>query len=180
MLFTKFLNLRKPEGSEDAKISDLNDNSDVIDETFESLDSRIAKSEIYVSDTEPTDPNAEWWLDTKNNATPVCDVYSTEEQRIGTWIDGKPLYRKVIQATLESKSSQAIPHGISNANSKMVAKGFFVFNNSTTLLSAYYSPTNWCRTSFDNTNLTVELGTDLQSVASKYILAVLEYTKTTD
>lgn len=24
------------------------------------------------------------------------DVYSTEEQRIGTWIDGKPLYRNVI------------------------------------------------------------------------------------
>lgn len=24
------------------------------------------------------------------------DTYSTEEQRIGTWIDGKPLYRKVV------------------------------------------------------------------------------------
>lgn len=24
------------------------------------------------------------------------DIYSTEEQRIGTWIDGKPIYRKTI------------------------------------------------------------------------------------
>ena len=24
------------------------------------------------------------------------EVYSTEEQRIGTWIDGKPIYRKVV------------------------------------------------------------------------------------
>lgn len=27
------------------------------------------------------------------------DVYSTEEQQIGTWIDGKPLYRKVYNWT---------------------------------------------------------------------------------
>lgn len=26
------------------------------------------------------------------------DVYSTEEQRIGTWIDGKPLYRKTVKS----------------------------------------------------------------------------------
>ncbi|MBQ8044104.1 MAG: hypothetical protein IJ272_08175 [Clostridia bacterium] len=28
----------------------------------------------------------------------VQDVYSTQEQRVGTWIDGKPLYRKIIKA----------------------------------------------------------------------------------
>ena len=27
------------------------------------------------------------------------DIYSTEEQRIGTWIDGKPIYRKTIVDT---------------------------------------------------------------------------------
>jgi len=32
------------------------------------------------------------------------DVYSTEETRIGTWIDGKPLYRKVITTALPSKA----------------------------------------------------------------------------
>lgn len=30
------------------------------------------------------------------------DVYSTEETRIGTWIDGKPLYRKVVPFTFPS------------------------------------------------------------------------------
>lgn len=30
------------------------------------------------------------------------DIYSTEETRIGTWIDGKPLYRKVIEFTFPS------------------------------------------------------------------------------
>lgn len=31
--------------------------------------------------------------------TDCGDVYSTEEIKIGTWIDGKPLYRKVIEFT---------------------------------------------------------------------------------
>lgn len=33
------------------------------------------------------------------------DVYSTTEQRVGTWIDGKPLYRKVYQCTAPVVSS---------------------------------------------------------------------------
>lgn len=33
------------------------------------------------------------------------EVYSTEEIRIGTWIDGKPLYRKVIAAETGDKIS---------------------------------------------------------------------------
>lgn len=32
------------------------------------------------------------------------DAYSTEEQVIGTWVDGKPLYRKVVQYTLTATS----------------------------------------------------------------------------
>lgn len=33
----------------------------------------------------------------KSSSSESVDVYSTEEKRIGTWIDGKPLYRKVCQ-----------------------------------------------------------------------------------
>lgn len=35
------------------------------------------------------------------------EVYSTEETRIGTWIDGKPLYRKVIAAQTGDKISMS-------------------------------------------------------------------------
>lgn len=35
-------------------------------------------------------------IDTKLDNYAPQDVYSTEETRIGTWIDGKPLYRKVV------------------------------------------------------------------------------------
>ena len=33
-------------------------------------------------------------------------IYSTEEQVIGTWIDGKPLYRKVYTFNITSKSTR--------------------------------------------------------------------------
>lgn len=32
-----------------------------------------------------------------SNGSSTGEVYSTEETRIGTWIDGKPLYRRVLQ-----------------------------------------------------------------------------------
>lgn len=43
--------------------------------------------------------------------------YSTEEQVIGTWIDGKPLYRKVIYANsidCTEEGFKYVAHGISN------------------------------------------------------------------
>lgn len=36
----------------------------------------------------------------------LLDIYSTEERRIGTWIDGKPLYRRVIQGNTGSVNLQ--------------------------------------------------------------------------
>lgn len=36
------------------------------------------------------------------------EVYSTEEVKIGTWIDGKPLYRKVISSTLPKVETENV------------------------------------------------------------------------
>ena len=41
-------------------------------------------------------------------------VYSTEEQEIGTWIDGKKLFRKCYTVTDVNINGSQIPHGISN------------------------------------------------------------------
>ena len=43
------------------------------------------------------------------------EVYSTEEQVVGTWIDGKPIYRKVVDCgSLADTGIKTIPHGITN------------------------------------------------------------------
>ena len=41
-----------------------------------------------------------------NNNTNANENYSTEEQRIGTWIDGKPLYRKVYKFDITATSTR--------------------------------------------------------------------------
>lgn len=43
-----------------------------------------------------------------NGGTAVENVYSTEETVCGTWIDGKPIYRKVIPGKLADKSGNAL------------------------------------------------------------------------
>ena len=42
------------------------------------------------------------------------DKYSTEEQVIGTWIDGKPLYRKTIKFIGDITNETSIKHNIDN------------------------------------------------------------------
>lgn len=44
------------------------------------------------------------------------NVYSTDETKIGTWIDGRPLYRKVLQTTqnITANTETTFSHGISN------------------------------------------------------------------
>lgn len=67
---------------------------------------------VIISSTEPT-TGEEVWIDNVNKKIHTKndngyeefyneenrEVYSTSEQRIGTWIDGKPLYRKTIHST---------------------------------------------------------------------------------
>lgn len=45
------------------------------------------------------------------------NIYSTEETRIGKWIDGKPLYRKTITftTTIKMNETTSIAHNIENA-----------------------------------------------------------------
>lgn len=50
----------------------------------------------------------------QTNANLLAEVYSTDEIRVGTWIDGKPIYRKVVQGKTQLssgwKSVSTIPH----------------------------------------------------------------------
>lgn len=53
------------------------------------------------------------------------DVYTTDEQIIGTWIDGKPIYRKgfSVGALTYSSSWQSFAHNISNFDGLVEVKG---------------------------------------------------------
>ena len=46
--------------------------------------------------------------------TAVSDYYSTDEKVVGIWIDGKPIYQKVIPVTLTSALRYEVNHNVPN------------------------------------------------------------------
>ena len=51
--------------------------------------------------------------------------YSTTEQVVGTWIDGKPLYQKTIDTgTLPNNTAKNVPHGIADLENVVYFSGW--------------------------------------------------------
>lgn len=106
------------------------------------------------------------------------ELYSTEEIRIGTWIDGKPLYRKVIEFTTpESGNGTAFTYD----------DNIQVVNLSGGIKKSDYSYRLFTLVGKDGmyANLTIEQGVatwDSNIVPYNNVrgIAILEYTKTTD
>lgn len=114
-------------------------------------------------------------------------VYSTEEQVVGKWIDGKPLYQK----TLVSTSAASASTGKYVAIGASVDKGFVVsgyFDMQTTLCNAL------CDLSGDNkffrvrvvpnaatsNKNTLEILTQNSNWTNRTVYVTIQYTKTTD
>lgn len=122
-------------------------------------------------------------------ALPAENIYSTEETRIGTWIDGKPLYQVTIQTTLPTTSSPSSSTLLYtyNANVETVVKisgiytsaGVSNFNmipyaRGDQYINIIYYPSNYhneARNQF-RVILTVGLGST--------VFITMQYTKTTD
>jgi len=113
------------------------------------------------------------------------NLYSTEEQVIGTWIDGKPIYRSVFETTTPSNIDT--PTDIldcSNLNIDHLIKldGFIKINVGTGINQV---PLNWShennpiRTHI-NLNNTVRMRVGTQNQCNMICHIVLEYTKTSD
>lgn len=103
------------------------------------------------------------------------EVYSTEERVVGTWIDGKPLYQKVISTTLGTDNqTKTIPLNISI--------GFFQYQSFVTRSDLYQEQwenllsigTLW----LDNNN--ININHKRSDYNNKYIIIIFQYTKTTD
>ena len=115
------------------------------------------------------------------------EIYSTGEKIVGTWIDGKPIYRKVISYTNSSTigatgqvSNVNIPHGISNLGTtidlKLLIGGIYpapyLDGDGTKITKA-----TWI-SRLDSTNVIFRIMNDTWSARTSYL--ILEYTKTTD
>ena len=108
------------------------------------------------------------------------DVYSTEERRIGTWIDGKPLYRKAAmlvsppaQNNWNLWSANFVP------NVDQVTNFYAVVRRTSGFVMVCFSPS----VSFeirDSGDLYAYIDTNAHNMANRPTCVVAEYTKTTD
>lgn len=110
-------------------------------------------------------------------------TYSTTETRVGTWINGKPIYRKVINyGNLPNSSYNQVLHNIDNLSQftkvEAIAK----------TQAGYYYPLNMHGTSdmfsnnivmfrVDDTKIQISTTADYSTQTA---IVILEYTKTTD
>lgn len=119
---------------------------------------------------------------TITNPSPAAS-YSTDEQLTGgTWIDGKPIYRKTVDCgQLPNTTTKSVAHGITNIGVIINSYGV-AFNPSTNTSQRlpFVSPssTNCITFYYDTTKIYIETGMDRSSFKKSYI--TLEYTKTTD
>ena len=105
------------------------------------------------------------------------EVYSTQEQRIGTWIDGKPIYRKVIDlGSLPNNTTKDVATGLINNNIRLTKIYGIAFTNDGNYQSSLGDMNS--RFNLRPTNL-IRITTTLD-MSSYTGYAVLEYTKTTD
>lgn len=105
--------------------------------------------------------------------------YSTTEQVIGTWIDGKPLYRKVINIdSLPNNANKNYDTGLTHGTHSI--KNFYgcYTNGQYDLGINEYSGSNYIRTVIAFAlNIQITTNSDKSSYSG---FVVIEYTKTTD
>ena len=106
-------------------------------------------------------------------------TYSTTEQRVGTWIDGKPIYRKVI-------TDKTVPTGIDYFSTGINIDTFIncdgiVINNEIKLTLPIFNlyAGNETTSCWGNGSQIYTYSND-SGIQGKPIYYILEYTKTTD
>ena len=108
------------------------------------------------------------------------EVYSTEEQKIGTWIDGKPLYRKVInELTLPSNSTKEYDTTSLNIETIVKLYGIAYYKNGQLARPLPFAADTTNQIRLDVENKKLRLITYSNWVQYPTIIFI-EYTKTTD
>ena len=114
-------------------------------------------------------------------------VYSTAEQKIGKWIDNKPIYRKVLYTPTTTGIPSALSLDISNLDSIVYINVLAIQTRSAggyQYKEAYYGNNNdcwrwWINNEVNNNAQFVYFTGTLSSINRKWQV-IVEYTKTTD
>ena len=120
------------------------------------------------------------------------ETYSTDEVRVGTWIDGKPIYRKHVKIQNPSAISgsglqtQNFPHGISNLKRCVNIINPVFGNTAVSYNNRYFNfpilgSSGHMTAIYEVNNTNIILRSYSESWTTEWFLeCTLEYTKTTD
>lgn len=110
--------------------------------------------------------------------------YTLFEQVVGTWLDGKPLYRRTYQTTTPSSENAASwVQNISNLNFdyiNIVGGNIYDTSNFTSPLNNFISTSNFSSCWIGRTDKAIEMIVVGSARVSKTCYITVEYTKTTD
>ena len=166
-----------PDTSTSLSASTLNQMQDNIESAIEDVEGVIPTIENSLDSDSTTNG-------TSVHATKLLNTYSTNELKIGTWIDGKPIYRKTITTT-----STSITTDITNFDTIISAKGMVYISESpgdgwqpiprvTSDVSTFGIGIGNIRNTNNVLTAVLYIGTNYGSIGNAYI--TFEYTKTTD
>lgn len=128
-----------------------------------------------LSDSEKN--NGTTYYVTDGNPSGSVESYSTAEVPTGgTWIDGKPIYKKTISiGALPNNNAKLVAHGVQNIDNVVDQKGFAKFSTGVILpLPFASSATAYISLSTNATNITVTTTSD-RTAGTAYV--TIWYTK---
>lgn len=106
------------------------------------------------------------------------NIFSYDEARIGTWIDGKPLYRKMFDlGALPNNTIKTIAHNIPDIDTMYVDLGNSFFINDANTDTYSLSHINIHAIRCNKNDIYIQTNTDLRAFNG---FTCLNYTKTTD
>ena len=132
----------------------------------------------YITETELNNAISNLGSGTSNN-------YTREEQVIGTWIDGKPLYRKVITYSSSLVENESTLIGSVGANVKDVVRMTYTNTNSMNtnayfLYSVSSNMFGYLTIQVSKANGEVYVTPQNEGWGNPNLIVIVEYTKTTD
>lgn len=110
------------------------------------------------------------------------DIYSTEEQVIGKWIDGKPLYRKILSLTTPSTTNST---KIANFDKTFIIKNYYgnafiSASNQLLPINFYFTDVYNIATYVVNNSGEIYMKIGSEAYRNQQATLTIEYTKTTD
>ena len=116
--------------------------------------------------------------------------YSTDEQIVGEWIDGKPLYQKVIKGVMPTVTTDGtlvrsfVSTDISNTDFRIPVNGFIEYSDASISLSMISNGNlgdagTLVRWAFDSYNR-IRIDSSIVAYSDLDVYFIVQYTKTTD